>query len=93
MPSIAFWKGVEELDHGRRHFPLEPGGEVLLDDAIGPSKEGQHVLDEMLLVGGQGLPMLRSLAKGISSGVQNEATACLYILKRCSSDGLIGNRV
>jgi hypothetical protein len=35
----------------------------------------------------------RSFAKGISSGVQNDATAFLYMLYRCCSDDLMGKRV
>jgi hypothetical protein len=43
-------KGVEEASHGAWSITLEPGRQILLDNTVGSSEEGENVLDKVLLV-------------------------------------------
>ena len=43
-------KRVEEASYRARSITLKPGRQVLLDDTVGSSEEGENMLDKMLLV-------------------------------------------
>ena len=56
-------EAVETAGLGGLNLSHETLSEVLEDDAVGCCEEGQHVLDEVLLVVGQLLPVLNVLSE------------------------------
>ena len=65
--------GVEGAGFGGLDVLVEVDGEVLVDDAVGGGEEGQHVLDEVLLVALSFFQSCTSLERSISSAVHIRA--------------------
>ena len=71
VEATCFW----DLD-----FTAETLDEVLVDNAVRGSEEGKDVGDEVsFIIVESVVPVVRSLERSISSAVQKDASAFLYI--------------
>ena len=77
-------EAVKASGFRRCDFGCKVATEVFVDDAIGGREEGKNMQDEVLFCCQESVPVSQSTAsleRSISSAVQKEASAFLYILQ------------